>query len=48
MPLVPDQFAQWLAESRLMTPQQRVTRRRFLGATAATAGGMLMRGRMSL
>ncbi len=25
-----------------MTPQQRVTRRRFLGATAATAGAMLM------
>ena len=28
----------------MMTPQQRVTRRRFLGAAAATAGGMLMPG----
>jgi hypothetical protein len=26
----------------MMTPRQQVTRRRFLGATAATAGGMLM------
>ncbi len=31
-----------------MTPQQRVTRRRFLGATAATAGGMLMPGAAGL
>jgi len=28
----------------MMTPRQRVTRRRFLGATAATAGAMLMPG----
>ena len=28
----------------MMTPQQRVTRRRFLGTTAATAGAMLMPG----
>lgn len=27
-----------------MTPQQQITRRRFLGASAATAGGMLMSG----
>jgi len=32
----------------MMTPQQRVTRRRFLGATAATAGGMLMPGAAGL
>jgi hypothetical protein len=28
----------------MMTPRQRVTRRRFRGATAATAGGMLISG----
>ncbi len=44
MPLVLDQFVQWLADGGLVTPQQRVTRRRFLGATAATAGGMLIPG----
>ena len=32
----------------MMTPQQRVTRRRFLGATAATAGGILMPGARGL
>ena len=44
MPLVHDQFAQWLADGKSMTPRQPVTRRRFLGATAATAGGMLIAG----
>ena len=44
MPLVPDHFAQRPADSKLVTPQQRITRRRFLGATVATAGGMLVRG----
>lgn len=32
----------------MMTPQQQVTRRRFLGAAAATAGGMLMSGSHTL
>jgi hypothetical protein len=32
----------------MMTPQHRVTRRRVLGATAATVGGMLMPGARSL
>ena len=32
----------------MMTPQQRVTRRRFLGATAATAGGILLSGARGL
>ena len=31
-----------------MKPQQRITRRRFLGATAATAGGMIMVGARKL
>ena len=32
----------------MMTPQQRVTRRRFLGITVATTGGMLMPGTVGL
>jgi len=32
----------------MMTPQQRVSRRRFLGATAATAGGILVPGAIGL
>ncbi len=32
----------------MMTPRQRVTRRRFLGATAATAGGLLIPGAVGL
>ena len=44
MSLVPDRFAQRLADSKLTMLQQRITRRRFLGATAATASGMLMPG----
>ncbi len=35
-------------EDDMLTPQQRVTRRRFLGTTAATAGGMLMPGAVGL
>ena len=44
MPLVPHYFAQRPADSKLVTPQQRITRRRFLASTAATAGGMLISG----
>ena len=44
MPRDPDRFAQGLVGSKLMTPKHRATRRRFLGATAATAAGMLMPG----
>ena len=44
MPLVPYWFTQCSVDSKLVTSQQRVTRRRFLGATAITAGGMVMRG----
>jgi len=32
----------------MMTPQQRVTRRRFLGTTAATAAGVLVPGAIGL
>jgi len=44
MLLVPHGFAQRPADSRLVTSQRRITRRWFLGAAAATAGGMLMPG----
>lgn len=44
MPLVSDRFSQRLVDSRLLTPQQRITRRRFLGTTAAMAGGVLISG----
>ncbi len=44
MSRVPDPFAQRRADGKLIAPPQQVTRRRFLGATAATAGGMLMCG----
>jgi len=42
MPLVPHWFAN--GQSKLAASQQPITRRRFMGATAATAGGMLMPG----
>jgi hypothetical protein len=48
MPLAPDQSAQRLAHGRSITPQRPVTRRRFLGATAATAGGTLILGTRKL
>jgi hypothetical protein len=44
MSLVTDQSAQNPADSELISPQQRITRRRFLGATAVTAAGILMPG----
>ncbi|MHC4283353.1 MAG: hypothetical protein ACYSWZ_10345 [Planctomycetota bacterium] len=44
MPLIPDHSAQRTTDSKLVTPQQRITRRRFLGATAVTASGILMPG----
>ncbi len=44
MPPVPDQFAQRLADDKLIATRQRTTRRRFLGAAAATAGGLLIAG----
>ena len=44
MPLVPHYFAQRPADSKLAMPQQQVSRRRFLAATAATAGGILISG----
>jgi hypothetical protein len=44
MPLVPDRFDQSLADSELIIPQQRITRRRFLGAIGVTASGILMPG----
>ncbi len=44
MPLVPQWFAQCPADNELVIPHQRITRRRFLGATAATAGGILISG----
>ena len=40
MPLAAERFG----GGKLMPPQQRISRRRFLGATAATAGGILMPG----
>ncbi len=42
MPLINDQFTQCPAESKLVTPQPRITRRQFLHATAVTTGGILM------
>jgi len=44
MPLAAHKFAQRPTNSKIVTPQRRITRRRFLGATAATAGGILMPG----
>ena len=44
MSLAAHRFAQCSANSKIVTPQQRITRRRFLGAAAATAGGMLTPG----
>jgi len=44
MPLVVHRFAQCSAKSKIVTPQRRITRRRFLGGAAAIAGGMLMPG----
>jgi len=42
MSLINDQLTQCRSQSRLVTPQPRITRRKFLHATAATAGGILM------
>jgi len=42
MPHIADQFAKRVDGGSFTTPQLRVTRRRFLGATAAAAGGMLL------
>ena len=42
MPLINDQFTQCPAESKLVTPRPRITRRQFLHATAVTTGGILM------
>ena len=47
MSLDPHMFARRPANSKIVTLQQRITRRRFLGA-AATAGGMLMPGARGL
>jgi len=44
MPFVPQWTDKCPADNKLVTPQQPITRRRFLGATAAAAGGMLMPG----
>jgi len=44
MSLVPDRFPQSFADSEIIIPRQRITRRRFLGAAALTAGGILMPG----
>ena len=44
MPRILDRSVPRLADSGLVTPQQQVTRRRFLGAAAATAGGILLPG----
>jgi hypothetical protein len=44
MPLAAHCFTQRPTDSKIVMSQQRITRRRFLGATAATAGGMLMSG----
>ena len=44
MSLAAHRFAQCSANSKIATPQQRITRRRFLGAAAATASGILMPG----
>ena len=48
MPLDPHMFAQCSANSRIVTPQKRITRRRLLGVAAASAGGMLMPGTRGL
>jgi hypothetical protein len=42
MSLINDHFTQYPAERKLVTPVPRVTRRKFLHATVATAGGILM------
>lgn len=42
MPLIHDHFTQCPADSKLVTPQPRITRRQFLRTTAVTAGGILM------
>jgi len=48
MPLVPDQPAGPPSDGEIMGPQQGITRRRFLGATAAAVGGMLIPGARGL
>jgi len=48
MPRAADQSTQRPAQGKLTTSRPRVTRRRFLGVTAATAGAMLLPGRGSL
>jgi hypothetical protein len=42
MSLINDHFTQYPAERKLVTPVPRITRRKFLHATVATAGGILM------
>ena len=42
MPLIHDNFKQCPTDSKPVTPQQRITRRKFLRTTAVTAGGILV------
>ncbi len=42
MPPINDHFRQCRGDSKLVTPRPRITRRKFLHATAVTAGGILM------
>ncbi len=42
MSLINEHFTQYPAEIKLVTPVPRITRRKFLHATVATAGGILM------